>query len=242
MSKKISLLFILLFLFFFGFSQERRFNFYPNLAFDLGGAIPFPLSDIPEGAGGTPKPYPSLGIGSIYHFNERWDFSFEINYHLLAFSANADVISQAFNEKNATFYFSGHTETDVELRMVEFPINAHYKLKKGRKIILGLYYSRILEGRFETKGTNGVLSPDKSITDNANLPGIFDTEYNFNEYLDKYDIGILLGYSYNVNSHIILWGKLNIGCKSIFKKEFDKIDYELYQLRVNLGISYKLFN
>lgn len=208
----------------------------------MGGAIPFPLSDIPDGAGGTPKPYPSLGLGSIYSINDRWDFSLEINYHLIAFSATADVISQAFKEENATFYFSGETETDVELRMVEFPLNAHYKLKKGRKIIIGLYYSRILEGRFETKGINGVLSPDKTITDNANLPGIFDAEYNFNEYLDNYDIGVLLGYSYDINSHILLWGKLNIGFKSIFEKNFNKIEYEMYQVRVNLGISYKLFD
>ena len=63
------------------FSQDKKLNIYPNLAVDLGGAIPFPLSDIPDGAGGTPKPYPSLGIGAEYNLNEKWQVALELNYH-----------------------------------------------------------------------------------------------------------------------------------------------------------------
>lgn len=225
-------------------TQERKFNFYPNLAIDLGGAIPFPLSDIPDGAGGTPKPYPSLGFGTTYILNEKWDLSIELNYHLIAFSATADVISQPFYfEDGTTQYYTGYTETDVELRMIEFPFVASYKLKKGRKIIFGPYYSRILEGRFETKGINGIYSPDKTITDNANLPGPkLTVPYNFNEDIDKYDIGVLIGYSYDLSQRIALWGRLNVGFKSIFKKEFENIDYEMYQVRINIGASFKLRN
>ena len=134
-------------------SQERKFNFYPNVAVDLGGAIPFPLSDIPDGAGGTPKPYPSIGIGSEYKLSEKWQLGFEINYHLIAFSSDANVVSQPFYfDDGSAQYFTGKTEADVELRMVEFPLIAFYKLKEGRRFLFGMYYSRILEGRFNTKG------------------------------------------------------------------------------------------
>lgn len=226
------------------FSQERKLNFYPNIAVDLGGAIPFPLSDIPDGSGGTPKPYPSLGIGSEYNLNEKWQLAFEINYHLIAFSATADVVSQPFyyNDGSA-LYFTGHTETDIELRMVEFPLIAFYKLKEGRRFLFGAYYSRILEGRFETKGINGIYSPDKNITDNATLPGPeYTIEYNFNKYIDKYDYGVLIGYRYDINHRLYLWARLNVGFKSIFEKDFYNIDYEMYQVRLNLGVSYKLFD
>lgn len=226
------------------FSQERKLNFYPNIAVDLGGAIPFPLSDIPDGSGGTPKPYPSLGIGSEYNLNEKWQLAFEINYHLIAFSATADVVSQPFyyNDGSA-LYFTGHTETDIELRMVEFPLIAFYKLKEGRRFLFGAYYSRILEGRFETKGINGIYSPDKSITDNATLPGPeYTIEYDFNKYIDKYDYGVLIGYRYDINHRLYLWARLNVGFKSIFEKDFYNIDYEMYQVRLNLGVSYKLFD
>ncbi|MBI9052632.1 MAG: outer membrane beta-barrel protein [Bacteroidales bacterium] len=225
------------------YSQERKFNFYPNLAVDLGGAIPFPLSDIPEGAGGTPKPYPSMGLGAEYNLNDKWQIALELNYHLIAFSADADVVSQAFYYDDGTpMYYSGKTETDVELRMVEFPFLAFYKLKEGRRFLFGMYYSRILEGRFETKGINGIYSPDKNITDNAVLPGPEVTiPYDFNENIDSFDYGILIGYSYDINHRFYLWSRLNIGFKSIFEKEFENIDYEMYQVRINLGVSYKLF-
>ena len=242
MNKLVTLIFLILVSSLITFAQERELNFYPNIAVDLGGSVPFPFADIPDGAGGTPEPYPSLGLGAIYNYNENWQFALEVNYHLIAFSATADVISQAFKEGNTITYFSGYTETDVELRMVEFPFLTFYKLKEGKKIILGTYYSRILEGRFETKGIDGIVSPDKSITDNPNLPGVVNTEYNFNKDLDSYDYGILIGYSYDLGERLNLWGRLNIGFKSIFKKEFDNIDYEMYQVRINLGISYRLFN
>ncbi len=226
------------------FSQERKFNLYPNIAVDLGGAVPFPLSDIPDGAGGTPKPYPSLGIGTEYNLNEKWNFAFEINYHLIAFSATADVVSQAFYfDDGSAQYYTGYTETDVELRMVEFPFIALYGSKEERKLLFGAYYSRILEGRFETRGINGIYSPDKSITDNATLPGPEITiPYDFNEAIDNYDYGVLIGYRYNLNHRLYLWARLNVGFKSIFVKEFTNIDYEMYQVRINLGVSYKLFN
>ncbi|MBU8891422.1 MAG: PorT family protein [Bacteroidales bacterium] len=244
MMRKITLVILILTFSVSVFSQNRKFNFYPNIAVDLGGAIPFPLSDIPDGAGGTPKPYPSLGIGSVYNLNDNWQLALELNYHLIAFSATADVISQAFYfDDGSAQYYTGYTETDVELRMVEIPLIAFYKLKEDRRFLFGVYYSRILDGRFETKGINGIYSPDKEITDNAVLPGPPITiPYNFNENIDTYDYGVLIGYSYNLNHRLHLWARLNVGFKSIFQKNFINIDYEMYQVRINLGVSYELFD
>lgn len=226
------------------YSQDRKLNFYPNLAVDLGGAIPFPLSDIPDGAGGTPKPYASMGLGAEYNLNTNWQIALEINYHLIAFSADADVVSQPFYYDNGTpMYYTGYTETDVELRMLEFPLIAFYELKEGKSFLFGIYYSRILEGRFETKGINGIYSPDKEITDNATLPGpSYTIPYNFNNNIDTFDYGLLIGYRYNINHRFYIWGRLEAGFKSIFEKDFESIDYEMYQVRINLGVSFKLFN
>lgn len=236
---------ILVFFLFLGLitnAQETKWNFYPNLAVDLGGAIPFPLSDIPDGAGGTPQPYPSLGIGSEFQLNNKWQLGFEVNYHLIAFSSSADVVSQPFYFDDGTAqYFTGHTEADVELRFVEFPLLAFYELKEGRRFLFGVYYSIIMESKFITRGINGIYSSNKEDTDNAVLPGPEVTvTYNFNSFMDHYDYGVLIGYSYDINSQFYLWGRLNVGFKSIFVSSFDNIDYEMYQVRLNLGVSFKL--
>ncbi|MBN1598880.1 MAG: outer membrane beta-barrel protein [Bacteroidales bacterium] len=225
------------------YSQNSILSIYPNLGVDVGGAIPFPFSDIPEDAGGTPKPYPTLGLGVNYEFNEEWSLSLECNYHLIAFSAKATVRSQPINNDDGTtvLYFTGETKADVELRQVEFPLSANYKVGENWYVIFGGYYSRILEGTFYTEGKNGVLSNDRNITDNAILPGTAPTQYDFNDKIDKWDAGIMIGYRYNISQKLFFWAKFHVGFKSIFQKDFKNIDYEMYQLRLSAGISYKLF-
>ncbi|HAN19439.1 MAG: hypothetical protein A2X13_02075 [Bacteroidetes bacterium GWC2_33_15] len=224
------------------YSQERKLSVYPALGIDLGGATPFPFSDIPDGAGGTPEPYPFLGLGAEYPVSGNWKIAAEVNYRVISFTADADVISQPYYPGDGSkLYFSGETYTDVELRMVEFPLVGIYQLRDSRAVLFGIYYSIILEGTFNTDASDGVINADKSITDNAILPGSADANYDFSEFLDNYDYGILLGYRYKLSDKMNLYGRIQVGFKSIFKPDFDNIDYEMYQVRLNIGASYRIF-
>ncbi|MBA7576492.1 hypothetical protein ES708_18333 [subsurface metagenome] len=246
MKKTYILTFLLLVFALNGSSQLYKWTVYPCLGIDMGGAIPFPFSDIPKGSGGTPKLSPTLGIGGEFQIHDRWFMALEVNYHVLAFSAKAEVRSQPFYATDSygqpyVLYFTGYTKADIELRQVEFPLIATYKTGKNWSVPFGVYYSRILEGSFYTEGSNGVLSDDKELTDNAELPGTANTSYNFNDDIDSYDYGILFGYRYNLNHRLYFWSKFHVGFKSFSKKEFDNIDYEMYQVRISIGASYNLF-
>jgi len=225
-------------------AQNNKWTIYPSLGIDMGGALPFPFSDIPGGAGGTPKLNPLLGLGFEYRVNENWLLSMEVNYHILEFSARADVRSQPFYFDNGEdiLYFSGSTKTNVELRLVEFPLVFTYRAGKNWSLLFGPYYSFILEGSFKTEGINGVLSPEKEITDNAVLPGIASTSYNFDKHIDTYDTGLFIGYRYHLNQKLFFFGRFHCGFKSIFEKEFENIEYEMYQLRLSIGASYSIFS
>jgi hypothetical protein len=89
---------------------------------------------------------------------------------------------------------------------------------------------------------NGVLSDDKAITDQATLPGVANTRYNFNDYIDVWDAGLLIGFQYQIKQRILLWSRLRVGFKSIFVKEFTNIDYEMYQVGINVGVSVPLLS
>lgn len=225
-----------------GNAQDRKLAIYPALGVDLGGAVPFPFSDIPDGAGGTPAPYPYLGLGAEYPIKGNWKIAAEVNYRVISFTSDARVISQAYYPGDGSvLYFSGDTYTDVELRQVEFPLVGIYQLRESRAILFGAYYSIILEGTFITEARNGVSNADKNITDNAILPGLFETDYQFSDKIDNYDIGILVGYRYKLGEKMNLYGRIQVGFKSIFKPDFENIDYEMYQVRLNLGASYRIF-
>lgn len=224
-------------------AQNRKWWIYPSLGFDLGGTIPFPLSDIPDGAKASPKFNLCFGLGFEYPVTGKWDFVMEAGYHKLAFSGRADVRSQSFYFDNQNIlYFTGHTSTDVEISFLEFPVMAIYKLNNRASVLLGGYYSRILNGSFNTKGTDGVLSPDKNITDAAQMPGPANTVYDFNDYLDNWDTGLLIGYRHTVKHRIYVWSNIKVGLKSIFVREFYNIDYDMYQVRLNAGVSFTFFN
>lgn len=225
-------------------AQSYKWQAYPLLGVDLGGAVPYPFSDIPKGAKFTPKPNPNIGLGITYRLSDKWALGLEASYHVLSFSAKADVRSQPFYFDNHVdvLYFSGETSTDVRLQFLEFPLIAKYTISTRWSVEPGVYYSRILNGAFKTKGINGVLSDDKSITDTAPLPGAANTSYNFNDFIDNWDAGFLVGFRYKLKQNICLWSRLQVGFKSIFVKEFDNIEYEMYQVRLNAGISVSLFN
>ena len=107
-------------------------------------------------------------------------------------------------------------------------------------MVFGGYFSIITKGTLETEGKNGWISTDKNDTDTAPLPGTQNVSFNFNDELDNYDIGALLGYEYKAGKRINLWGRFNVGFKSVFKPDFNNIDYEMYQFRFSTGISYVL--
>ena len=236
--------YIILFLLCLGFvstyAQDVRWKLSPILGLDMGGTIPIPLSEMPDDAEATPLIKPTMGIGLHYNLNKRLDLGAEVNYHNLSLEANVNVISQAFwsDDRSYATYFTGEAYTNTELRFIELPVTATYHLGKRWSLVFGAYYSRILKGVLDSEGKNGWISVNKEDTDNAPLPGTQNTSFSFNDDLDTYDLGGLLGYQFKIGERMSLWGRLNVGLKSIFKPEFQNIDYDMYQFRFGTGLRY----
>jgi hypothetical protein len=239
-------IFLLLFFFLTStgiFAQDTKWEFASSLGVDMGGAIPMPLSEMPDDAKASPKLKPNLGIAFKRNINERWSLGTELSYHTLAVDANVNVISQAFwsDDRSYATYFSGEAFSSTELQFVEIPFTTYYHFNKRWSLVFGAYYSVLLNGRLETEGRNGWISADKNDTDTAPLPGTQNTTFDFNDELDNYDVGVLVGYQFKVGERIDLWGRFNVGFKSIFVPDFNNIDYEMYQFRFSTGVSFILW-
>jgi hypothetical protein len=221
-------------------AQEHTWKFKATGGIDMGMAIPVPMSAVPGDAEVKPKLMPTAGIGAQRYFSDKWSLGLEINYHILSIDGTVSVVSQPFwsDDRSYATYFSGEAKTSTELRFLEFPLIAHYHLNERWALHVGGYYSVILHAKLETEGKNGWLSTNKEDTDNAPLPGLQNTFFSFNDELDNYDIGGLLGATYNVSLRFMIWSRINVGFKSIFKPDFNNIDYEMYQMRFSMGISY----
>ena len=224
-------------------AQEVKWQLAPSLGIDMGGVIPIPLSSAPKGAKASPKLKLGLGIGFLRNINQRWNLGAELNYHVLSIEATVDVISQAFwsDDRSYATYFTGEAYSLTELQFIEIPLTAYYKFNERWSLVFGTYYSIILKGKLETEARNGWISVNKEDTDTAPLPGTQNTFFTFNDELDNYDIGALLGYQFKISDRVNLWGRFNVGFKSIFKPEFQNIDYDMYQFRISTGVSFDLW-
>jgi hypothetical protein len=214
-----------------------------NAGIDFGGAVPIPLSEMPKDADASFKIRPTLGLGLERNLNEHWSLGVESNYHIIAIDANVNVVSQAFwaDDRSYAMYFSGEAYSSTELQFVEFPITAYYHFNKRWSLVFGGYFSIITKGKMETEGRNGWISADKNDTDTAPLPGTQNTSFNFNDELGNFDAGALLGYEFKLGNRLNLFGRFNVGFKSIFKPDFNNIDYEMYQFRFAAGVTYVLW-
>ncbi len=221
-------------------AQENTWKFKATGGIDMGMAIPIPLSAVPGDAEVKPRLMPTVGVGAQRYFSDKWSFGLEINYHILSIDGTVNVVSQPFwsDDRSYATYFSGEANTSTELRFLEFPLIAQYHINEHWALHMGAYYSVILNAKLETEGKNGWLSTNKDDTDNAPLPGTQNMFSSLNDELDNFDIGGLLGATYSISPRLNIWGRFNVGLKSIFKPDFNNIDYEMYQMRFSMGTSY----
>ena len=224
-------------------AQDAKWKLTTSLGLDLGGAIPIPLSVMPDDADASLKIRPTVGLGIQRNLSERWDLGLEANYHIIAIDAYVTAVSQAFwsDDRSYATYFSGEAYSYTELQFVEIPLTAYYHFNDKWSLVFGGYFSIITKGKLETEGKNGWISADKNDTDNAPLPGTQNTSFDFNDDLDNYDAGALLGYEYKLGKRFNLWGRIGVGFKSIFKPDFNNIDYDMYQFRFSTGVSFVLW-
>ena len=221
-------------------AQENTWKLKATGGIDIGMAIPIPMSAVPGDAEVMPRILPTVGVGAQRYFSDKWSLGLEINYHILSIDGTVNVVSQPFwsDDRSYATYFSGEANTSTELRFLEFPLLAQYHINEHWALHMGAYYSVILNAKLETEGKNGWLSTNKDDTDNAPLPGTQNMFSSLNDELDNFDIGGLLGATYSISPRLNIWGRFNVGLKSIFKPDFNNIDYEMYQMRFSMGTSY----
>lgn len=222
--------------------QDRNWELIGLGGIDAGGAIPIPISSAASDAEGSPLIKPNIGVEIQYDYSERWKFGAGLHYHNSSLKAVANVVSQAYwsDDRSYATYFSGEAHTYINIQQIELPITVHYKFNEKWSVLFGGYFSYIINSSFDTDGKNGWISVNIEDTDNAPLPGMQNMSYSLDDELDNYDAGVMLGYQYNFWRRFILWGRFNVGFKSIFKPDFNNIDYEMYQFRFSAGLAYSL--
>lgn len=219
-------------------SENYRLSMGILVGTDIGGAVPFPFSHIPSPF----NPYPQLkaGFGGMFTLplTNRWALGAEISYKSVGMKADARVENQKFNMDGTDVYFTGSAKMDMSFTFLEVPLYAKYYFKKGNdRIIAGFYYSYTFTSTFQTTPLKGFMGyePNK-----VEIEDVSDVIMNFDEILDNWDIGFLIGYERRIFERLNLGLRMSMGFKDIFVSSSNYFDYKMLPIRGSISISYNL--
>lgn len=226
--------------------EPTRFALGVHTGIDIGGAVPYPPG---KAIGGENKmsaiPHLSAALGLSYttFFNSRWSAALETTYKTVSLDAKALVSLQGIRDPakpDSKQFFKGRADIKMSFSMLEIPLYARYTFGDGtNKVILGGYYSRVFKGEFSTIPVQGLVSanPDDPKGWSAFKPGD-QNPIKFDDGLDNWDAGIILGYERRIIPRVILSGRFSAGFKDIFRPDSKYLEYSMLHMRGTVVLSY----
>ncbi len=214
---------------------------------DVGAAAPWPLSKAIGGGdkmNATPHLSPAAGIWAEQKFNHHWSAVVEATYKTVALDAELITLKngQKFKDDdglNVTFY--GRASTSMSFSMLEVPLYLKYKFNERNRVFVGGYYAWVFKSRFEAMAMDGRLENPEDPDDIVIVYPRDPVDQSFNENLDKWDAGWLVGYERRIHKRVNVAGRFSMGVKDIFKKGENYLDYSMWNLRGTLTLTYQIF-
>ena len=93
----------------------------------------------------------------------------------------------------------------------------------------------LIKGEFTGAANDGYLREGTPVGPNV---GVSDGTYDFSDDIRKFNWGGQVGASWMAYRQFSLYTDLTIAANSIFKKDFESISFDMYNVYLNLGFSY----
>ena len=145
---------------------EYRFALGVQLGTDIGGAIPFPFSNIPHPFNPRPQLSPSLGVKLTFPLVRHWTIGAELTYKKVAIDADARIKNQRFNDEDrgVVARFTGSAEMGMDFTMLEIPLYAKYTFRNEKdRILFGGYFAWMINSKFDIQVNKGYMMDDNGV-------------------------------------------------------------------------------
>jgi len=214
--------------------------------FNIGGTAPLPFPrEIRKIKGWWPQFTPQLGYNVTYRANDKWSVGSGILLDYKGMGTRANVkymhtrVKLEDDGKELEGYFVGRNETRVKTAYVTIPVYAIYHINNKWNIRAGGYVSYAFSSSFKGKVWDGYLRVGDPTGEKIEL---YEKEatFDFGDDIRNFDFGLTLGSEMKVNEKFGIFGNLGWGLTSIFKKDFKAIDFDMYNIYLALGLTYKL--
>jgi hypothetical protein len=213
-----------------------------NIGTDLGGAVPFPVSNVP----GIIRAYPdinlSLGGKIAVPVTEHWIVGTEVTYKKISLEAKARVENQKVNKDNVLQYFTGTAHMSMAFTMLELPLLVKYNFgSSGHRLLGGPFFSYYLNSKFVTLPKKGFTGDEPDKVEGDGITGDGGVEFDFTPNLGNWNIGVLIGYEYEFINRFHIGLRIAMSFKDIFDSGIQYFDYKMLPVYGTVLLSYDLF-
>jgi hypothetical protein len=226
-------------------AKTKKFDFNVRAGFAIGASAPLGIPvTIRKIESYNPGLQLSLEVGAQYHLSEKWSLATAIRVEQKGMTTNARVKGYytTFNQGNnggsesITGYFTGSVQTKAKNGYLTVPLLATYLIRPKLRLKAGAYASYLLENNFTGKASNGYLRDQTPVGEKEEIN---EASYDFSNQVRKFNGGIEIGADYHLHKGVILTAHFDYGLTPLMKKDFQSIDFKLYNLYLNLGVGYR---
>ncbi|HLR37513.1 MAG TPA: porin family protein [Chitinophagaceae bacterium] len=136
-------------------------------------------------------------------------------------------------------YFTGTVKTDVKNVFVTVPISAVYNISDHWNLLAGLFVSYLIDEQFDGYVSDGYFRPGAPTSPKVTFSGDSKAAYDFSDDERSFQWGAQIGAERIIGKHLAVMGNLSYGINDIFKKDFNSITFNMHNIYVDLGFSYR---
>lgn len=224
---------------------ENRFEHKIIAGFNIGATAPTSIpAEIRSIDAWWPQFTPQLGYNITYSLNEKWGLGSGITLDYKGMGTKATVkyiytsiVIEDGSKDALEGYFVGKNETTIKLAYATIPLYATFNINDSWQIRAGGYASYLFSGKFSGTASDGYIRVNEPTGEKVEIT---KASFDFNDKLRNFDFGLLVGAEKRINDKFGIYGNLDWGLTPIFPSNFRAIDFNMYNIYLTLGLTYKL--
>lgn len=170
---------------------------------------------------------PFGGLKMTFPFTRKWFLGSEVNYSELKYQT-AFSAGENFSAGNR------EVKADFHLRQLQWPVYLKYMLNCNRASVLFGFYGTYV---FEAKGS--AVGPGLSGSGELSGESAISGERDFSAALCSWNVGLTLGYEYQLVKHLNLMCRVSAGLQEVMKAG-EGIGKKWFPAQICLTLSYDL--
>jgi hypothetical protein len=223
---------------------QKKFEYRVKAGVNIGGTSPMPLpAEIRKIKSYSPTLALSLGGEVLRNITDKWAVQTGITFETKGMSTQAQVknyqiamtISDGDTSGRVSGPFTGSVKTTVRNSYLSLPLLAVYRLSPRWRVNAGMFVSVLMSGGFDGKAFDGYIRDGDPIGEKI---GVSEASYDFSDEIRRINWGGQCGARWQAYRHFSVYGDLTIAANSIFKRDFDAITFDMYNVYLNMGFAY----